>query len=62
MSLVKNTRLNGRLNLQFRVDAFNVFNHANFGLPNRNVSGGGFGRITSAEDPRIVQLSVKLDF
>jgi hypothetical protein len=62
MAVVKNTRLNGRLNLQFRADAFNVLNHANFNLPNRNVSGGGFGRYTSAQDPRIVQLSVKLEF
>ena len=62
LALVKNTRLGDRLNLQFRADAFNLFNRANFKKPNTNVSGGGFGRITSAEDPRIVQLSVKMEF
>jgi hypothetical protein len=68
VGLVKNTRLNGRLNLQFRAEAFNVFNHANFEFPKsgdttgRNVSGGGFGRISSARDPRIIQFGVKLEF
>lgn len=62
LAQMKSTALNDRLNLQFRVDAFNAFNHANFRNPNTNVSGGGFGKIASAEDPRIIQLSVKLDF
>ena len=33
LSLVKNTKLTERLNLQFRADAFDVFNHPNFGQP-----------------------------
>jgi hypothetical protein len=40
----------------------------NFDLPNRNVTGGGFGTITStsthpfAGDPRIIQFGLKLLF
>jgi hypothetical protein len=33
LSLVKNTPLGGRVRLQLRVDAFNVFNHPNFSNP-----------------------------
>jgi hypothetical protein len=33
LSLVKDTRLGGRMKLQLRVDAFNVFNHPNFANP-----------------------------
>jgi hypothetical protein len=33
LTLVKNTRLGGRLRLQLRVDVFNVLNHPNFANP-----------------------------
>ena len=37
-SLTKNTPLSDRLNLQFRAEFFNIFNHPNFALPNFFVS------------------------
>jgi hypothetical protein len=39
-SLAKNTKLTERMNLQFRCDAFNLFNHPNYGQP--GPQGGGF--------------------
>jgi hypothetical protein len=51
--------------LQFRAEAFNLFNHAQFNGPtgNWNASGvGGFGYVTSARDPRIMQVALKLYF
>ena len=33
LALIKNTKLTERFNLQFRVDAFDLFNHPNFGQP-----------------------------
>lgn len=33
VSLIKNTKITERVNLQFRADAFDVFNHPNFGNP-----------------------------
>jgi Outer membrane receptor for monomeric catechols len=48
--------------LQFRAEYFNVLNHTNFGDPNASVTNGAFGRVTSASDPRIGQMSLKLLF
>lgn len=71
-SLVKNTRLE-RLgeegNIQFRVEFFNLFNRANFGLPANAVFGAGgapigsAGRITSTTTTaRQIQFALKLMF
>lgn len=61
-SLVKNTRFSERVNLQFRAEAFNLFNHPNFNLPDNFLGSPTFGRITSARDPRHVQFGLKLLF
>ncbi len=50
-----------RLNLQFRAEFFNVINHTNFNDPT-TTQGGSLGRITGSGDPRIGQLSLKLQF
>ncbi|HXD30507.1 MAG TPA: TonB-dependent receptor [Pyrinomonadaceae bacterium] len=61
-SLVKNTALTERVNLQFRAEAFNLFNHPNFNLPDNFLGSPTFGRITSARDPRHLQFGLKLLF
>ena len=45
-----------------RFEAFNLFNHARFGDPATNIRSGTFGRITTAADPRILQLAFKVTF
>ncbi len=62
MALLKDTRLTERLNLQFRAEFFNVFNHAQFNFVQGNVNAGNFGQATSVAPPRIGQLSLKLNF
>lgn len=62
VSLMKNTALSERLNLQFRAEAFNLFNHPNFNLPDNFLGSPTFGRITSARDPRHIQFGLKLLF
>jgi hypothetical protein len=61
-SLVKNTRLREGLDLQFRAEAFNLFNHPNFDLPDNFLGSPTFGRILSAQSPRHIQFGLKLLF
>jgi hypothetical protein len=70
LSVSKNSRITERTNLQFRAEAFNVANHVNLGSPGVTFAPGAnglnisstFGLITSARDPRNVQLGMKLIF
>lgn len=62
LSIVRNFELHQELRLQFRAEAFNVFNHANFGLPVADLSSANFGRIFSAAPPRQLQFGLKLIF
>jgi hypothetical protein len=61
-SLVKNTALRESLNLQLRAEFFNLFNHANFDLPDNFLGSPSFGSVRSAQSPRRVQFGVKLLF
>ncbi|HET7184978.1 MAG TPA: TonB-dependent receptor [Terriglobales bacterium] len=62
-NLYKNTKLSERFTLQFRAEAFNVFNHTNFnGFGSTNYTSSSFARVTSARDPRQLQLALKLLF
>ena len=65
LSLFKNNYFGkeSRFNAQFRLEAFNAFNHAQFGGPDANITDGNFGIITgTAHSPRQVQLAVKFIF
>jgi hypothetical protein len=62
LALIREFKLRERLTLHARAEAFNLFNHPNFGLPVANISSSNFGQITSASDPRILQGSLKLTF
>jgi hypothetical protein len=62
VGLLKNIKITERVSTQFRAEFFNVFNKVNFSGPNTNVSSASFGQITSAGDPRILQLALKLQF
>ena len=48
--------------LQLRGEAFNVLNHTNFDVPVSALNSQTFGRIQSADDPRILQFALKLIF
>ena len=62
-SINKVFRLTESKGLQFRADMFNLANHANFGLPNSNLSSPQAGVISSTVGvPREVQFSLKLTF
>ena len=48
--------------IEFRGEAFNILNRANFLNPTATLSSGNFGKILTANDPRIMQLAIKLMF
>jgi len=52
LALGKSTKIFERLNAQLRLEAFNVFNHAEFQNPDTNIKHGTFGQVTSTYDPR----------
>ncbi len=61
-ALAKTWRLAGTSELEFRWEIFNLFNRANFNLPNRTFGNPSFGRISSAKNPREMQFGVRLAF
>lgn len=62
LSLRKSIVIRERQSLQFRWEAFNAMNWVNLGKPVTTLVNTGFGRITSAGDARIMQLSLKYNF
>lgn len=61
MALLKNTALTERMNLQFRAEFYNIYNHAQFVSPEGRLI-NTMGVVSVARDPRIGQLSLKLNF
>lgn len=68
ISLIKNTPIHEKFKLQFRAEFFNIANHAQFTSVDGNISngdvasGGTFGKVLRARDPRLIQLALKLIF
>ena len=66
ISLIKNTTFHERYTAQFRMDAFNAFNHINYGNPGGSVeSGGTIGSgpgPNGTANPRQLQFTIHLQF
>jgi len=65
LALLKTLKFTESRSLQFRIEAFNAFNHANFFGPaavNGDISSALFGQVVSAAPPREVQAAVKFFF
>ncbi|MGZ5434667.1 MAG: outer membrane beta-barrel protein [Pyrinomonadaceae bacterium] len=62
-ALIKRTRFKERLGVELRLEAFNVFNHTNFSVPNvLDINDTNFGKINSAFENRIIQWAWKFTF
>jgi hypothetical protein len=48
--------------VDFRAEAFNLFNHTRLGSPVTAMNSPAYGQILSTRDPRIVQLALKYKF
>ncbi len=69
LAVIKNTKVTERINVQFRVDAFDLFNHPNYGQPGRVFGTSAFGTITNTRFPtgdsgssRQLQMALRLMF
>jgi hypothetical protein len=69
LAAAKDTKIAERVSLQFRCEAFNLFNHPNFGQPQNNLAVATFGQITATRttrgdlgSSRQLQLALKLIF
>ncbi|MGH9404990.1 MAG: carboxypeptidase regulatory-like domain-containing protein [Terriglobia bacterium] len=61
-SLYKHFYIHERFDSELRFEAYNVFNQVNFNGVSTSLGAGNFGVVTSAHDPRIIQLGLMLHF
>jgi hypothetical protein len=61
-NLSKGFRITERQSFDIRWEAFNLFNTVNFNNPQTTVGNTNFGWITSAREPRIMQLAIRYRF
>jgi hypothetical protein len=62
ISLYKTFPIHERLNMQIRVEAFNVLNHPNFNSVDTGFGSGTYGQVNGAGDPRIMEFAAKMFF
>jgi hypothetical protein len=65
IALLKDTNLTESKVLEFRLETFNTFNHAQFFGANSidgNINDSTFGQVVSAMPPRLMQLALKFQF
>ncbi len=62
-SVIKDFPLPREIGLNFRAEFFNLFNHPEYGMPINDINQPGFGSVNSTvNNPRLVQLALKLSF
>jgi hypothetical protein len=61
-SMLKNFRFTESKALQFRAELFNIFNHANFGIPVNDMNSQNVGKVQTSSSGRLVQFALKFLF
>jgi len=62
LALMRNVRVRAERAIELRLEVFNLLNTTNFGAPAAQLGPASFGTITTALDPRVVQLAAKFWF
>jgi hypothetical protein len=62
MTLSKRFQIRESVNLQFRAEAYNIFNHTNFNTVGTVFGSTTFGQVTGVRDPRLIQFALKLNY
>jgi hypothetical protein len=62
IALAKNTHIGDHVNVQLRVESFDVFNHPNFFGIGTTMGSSTFGTVTSDHEPRLLQMGGKVTF
>jgi hypothetical protein len=62
VSLMRNIQVRESMRVQLRLETFNLPNHTNFQGISTALGSSNYGQVTSARDPRRIQLGAKLTF
>ncbi len=62
LTIGKNFQINERFRLQYRAEFFNAFNRASLSGVGTSLGNTSFGTVTSAGEPRLIQMGLKLTF
>ncbi len=65
LGLSKRVRLRGSSRLNFRIEAYNLLNDMNWGLPNTNITQSSFGQVSTQADAyfgRQLQYTLRVEF
>jgi hypothetical protein len=62
LAIMRHIGIGGDRRLELRAEIFNLLNTPSFGAPAAVLGAANFGTITSAGDPRVVQLAIKASF
>ena len=65
LALAKRVRLKGTSRLNFRIEAYNLLNDMNWGLPNTNITQSSFGQVSTQADAyfgRQLQYTIRVEF
>jgi hypothetical protein len=62
LAVMRSVGIGGPRAIELRLEVFNLLNAANLGAPAAQLGPASFGTITTALDPRVVQLAAKFWF
>ena len=62
MAIFKEFHITEANYFEFRAEAFNTFNHTNPNNPNATLGNANYGKVTSAADPRIMEVALRYKF